>query len=138
MSTALDSRSRYRVLVVDDDPSVLDSTAAVLSTEVEVATASSAETALRLLAAEPFDVVCADFKMSGMNGAELLARVAELPRPVGCLLITGNDGYFGAETGARHHVLLKPFDPERLLQLVVQLGRIARQRRSIGPPTPAG
>ncbi len=122
---------------MDDDRSVLDCTAAVLSLEVEVVTASSAETALRLLATEAFDVVCADFQMPGMNGAELLARVAELPEPVGCLLITGNDGYFGADTGARHHVVLKPFDPERLIQLVVQLGRIARQKRSGGsPPTP--
>lgn len=147
MGKAPGSDRRYRVLVVDDDESVLASTAAVLSMDVDVVTAASAEQALRLLRAETFDVVCTDFKMSGMDGVELLQRVSELPYAVGCLLITGNDGYFRAESQSQHYVLLKPYEPERLIRLVLQLARIARMKRSMSsspepsssppPPTPS-
>lgn len=134
MGRTQDRQNRHRVLLVEDDPIVLESTAAVLSDDADVVTVGSAEGALRALAGERFDVVCTDYKMPGMNGVELLRRVSELPYSVGCLLITGNDEYLRSESGSPYYVLVKPYEPEKLIRLVEQLARIARMRRTAVTP----
>jgi DNA-binding NtrC family response regulator len=122
---------RYSVLVVDDDPSVLTSVASVLSDDVDVVAAASAEQALGLLKEQGFHVVISDFAMPGMNGNTLLTHIARLPEYVSCLLITGSDRYQPLRGEARHYVLFKPFDPERLLSMVMELGRVAEMKRSV-------
>jgi two-component system, response regulator FlrC len=122
---------KYSVLIVDDDPNVLTSVESVLSDEVSVVAASSAERALDLLKARSFHVVISDFAMPGMDGNTLLTQIARMPEYVSCLLITGSDRYQPLTGGARHYVLFKPFDPERLLSMVRELGRVAEMKRSV-------
>ena len=122
---------RFHVLVVDDDPWMLNSLSSVLGDDVQVVTAISPFRALEYLKARSFHVVCSDFKMPGMNGLELLQKVSQLPIYVSCLLFTGSDEYRSGE-GNRHYVLLKPFDPERLIGIVLQLARVAEMKRSVG------
>ncbi|MBL8743718.1 MAG: PAS domain S-box protein, partial [Myxococcales bacterium] len=71
---------RLRVLVVDDEPSVVRVIQRTLSQSHEVETAGSAAEALALIEARPFDVVLCDLAMPGTSGAELLERV-RLVRP---------------------------------------------------------
>jgi len=125
------SSKKFDVLVVEDEPAVLDSILAVLSTEVAAVGCSSAEDALATLGRRAFHVVCTDFELPGMNGLKLLARVAELPYPVGSIMLTGSDDYRRGTDAARYYVLLKPFDPDRLIGLVMQLARLAEMRRSV-------
>jgi DNA-binding NtrC family response regulator len=132
MGRTPDRQNRYRVLLVEDDLGVLESTAAILSDDANIVAVTSAEGALRVLASERFDVVCTDYKMAGMNGVELLQRVSELPYAVGCLLITGNDEYLRSDSGSPYYVLVKPYEPDKLIRLVAQLARIARMKRD--PP----
>jgi DNA-binding NtrC family response regulator len=122
---------RLSVLVVDDDAKFLLSISRLLSDDVEVTSAASAEKALELLKGRSFHVVISDFAMPGMNGSELLARIGKLPEYTSCLLMTGSDSYQPRGGEARHYVLLKPFDPERLLRLVKELGRVAEMKRSV-------
>jgi DNA-binding NtrC family response regulator len=126
------SAARYKVLVVDDDASVLRSMAAVLELELEVTPCSSAERALALLKTGDFHVVCSDYSMDGMTGVELLEKVAELPEPVGCLLVTGSSSFIGRHGAGvgDHYVLMKPVDPERLSKLILQLARTAEMKRN--------
>lgn len=121
---------KYRVLVVDDDRRCVDTIAGVLWGDVDVVTATSADRALMHLSQERFHVICTDFKMPGMNGIELLREVTRREESIGCVLITGSDEHFSSEEGSPFHVLMKPFVPERLIGLVLDLCRNAETRRS--------
>ncbi len=122
-----------RVLVVDDDTATVESMAAVLESEVqvEVTTCTSPTAALRALSAVDFDVICSDYRMPEMTGIELLGRASARAPHVGCLLITGANDYERREGEALYYVLLKPYDPERLIRLVRQLGKVAQMKRSV-------
>lgn len=123
--------SKFRVLVVDDDPSVVKLIASALAGEMDVVTCLSGEMALRLLRNEDFHVVCADYRMPGMNGIELLARATQIREHVGGLLVTGADAQLLSEQRKNHYVITKPFDRARLLGLVTQLARVAEMKRTV-------
>lgn len=122
---------RCRVLVVDDDIDFLDSIEAVLSEEMDVVTCTSGEQAMKVVSSTRFHLVCADYSMPGMNGLELLDRVMQLHQTTSGLLITGSANYGRVHGQSRYHVLLKPFDPDRLLSLAVRLARLTEMKRSV-------
>jgi CheY-like chemotaxis protein len=69
-----------RVLLVDDDPSVVALVTAVLELHgYAITTARSGEEALALLAREPSDVVVLDVEMPGISGWETLSEIRENP-----------------------------------------------------------
>lgn len=83
-------RPRPRVLLVDDDPSVLDGLRRQLRTEFDVLTATSAASGLELVASEgPFDVVVSDMRMPEMDGAAFLARLRSIASATTRVLLTG-------------------------------------------------
>jgi CheY-like chemotaxis protein len=130
-ATRFESQEKYGVLVVDDEPMVLLTMERLLSDDVMLVTCDTAERALELLQTTSFHVVVSDFALPGLNGNELFEKVRERPEYSSCLLITGSDAYEAPRHGERHYVLLKPFDPERLITLVMQLGRVAEMKRAV-------
>ena len=81
------------VLIVDDEPRVLDSLEALLAMEHRVLRADRGDEALSLLAAEPVAVILSDQRMPGMLGTDLLARFAESdPRDLGEMLAAAIQG----------------------------------------------
>jgi DNA-binding NtrC family response regulator len=122
---------RIRVLVVDDDPAAVTGMEAVLADDVDVISCTSPEQAIRTLKRQRFDVVCSDFSMPRMNGVELLQHAAQSAPAIGCLLITGSGEYTQRADDAAYYVLLKPYDPERLIRLVLQLGKVAQMKRTV-------
>ena len=83
--------SLIRVLVVDDEPGLLEVTAEFLqlSGDLEVSTAPSGPRALELLQGGSFDAVVSDYQMPGMDGIELLKRVRERDAGIPFILFTG-------------------------------------------------
>jgi two-component system, probable response regulator PhcQ len=81
----------HRVLIVDDEPEVIDIMRRFLQMEsYAVCTASSAEEALGILADEVIDVVISDEWMSGMSGTKFLGVVRrEYPDTIR-ILLTGH------------------------------------------------
>ncbi len=81
---------RLSVLIVDDDRLTRETLASALAEDYRTLTAASGEAALRLLAADPCDVVLADLQMPGLSGLQLLERINLLgERPV-VIFITGH------------------------------------------------
>jgi CheY-like chemotaxis protein len=127
---------RYKVLSVDDDPGFQASLAAVLEDEYAVTTCSSGSRALELLQREPFDVLCSDFNMPGMDGVELISRASGMGNPMGLLLVTGSEQEATSRLkGMGELVLLmtKPFDPARLLRQVARLVGLVEIQRTLAP-----
>ena len=120
---------RYRVLLVDDDATVLRGLAAALEFDFDVVPCNSGERALALLKTGEFHAVCSDYSMPGMNGVELFERVAKLPYPVACLLLTGATSFIGQQSSVDHYVLTKPVDPARLSGLLTRLAQTAQLKR---------
>ena len=78
------------VLLVDDEPALLEIFAAVLSRHFEIATACNAREADALLRERSFKVIVADHTMPGETGLSFLARArVEYPQ-VQRILVTGN------------------------------------------------
>ena len=79
-----------RILLVDDEGGILAALKRTLRREgYEIRTAESARAALRLLDAEPVDLVLSDQKMPGTSGLELLREAARRQPAAALLLITG-------------------------------------------------
>ncbi len=124
----------YSVLAVDDDPNLLRTMEGVLCDDFAVTTCASPTEALVRLQKQSFHVVCSDFQMPGMNGAEFLKEVAALPTATSCILVTGIPDL--ARKAIDDHaaivmVVSKPYDPERLIRLVEQLARLTEVKRSL-------
>ena len=108
-----------RILVVDDEPDMLDFIERVTRRRFEVTRCANGEDAMALLADGEFDVLITDPKMPRMTGLELLQRLADRhPRMVRVLLSGYTDVPEVARAGASghvHHYVLKPVDSRALL-----------------------
>ena len=91
-----------RLLVVDDDPEICKALGRLLSKEgFTVQTADSAEAALSLLRAAPFDVVLTDLVMGRTGGLELLRASRELADRPEFIVITGHGSVESAVAAVR-------------------------------------
>jgi adenylate cyclase len=123
------------VLLVDDEPRVLDSLEALLAMEHRVLRAERSDVALDRLREQDVAVVLSDQRMPGMTGTELLARSREVaPDTVRILLtaFTDTDAMMESINAAGvYHFLLKPWDAKELRHLVgraVEHHRLSRER----------
>jgi signal transduction histidine kinase/CheY-like chemotaxis protein len=68
--------ARLKMLLVDDDPAILELNEILLARDGhEVTVAASGAEALRALSKQPFDLIFLDEEMAGMNGVEVLKRI---------------------------------------------------------------
>lgn len=113
-----------RVLVVDDDPDVLDATARlVCAAGFDVATAASAADALTLLAGAPLPAfLITDVRMPGMSGVEL-ARTVRDRWGIPTVLVTGWAGDESEPADPSLPLLVKPFRRDDLLRALRTVAR---------------
>jgi PAS domain S-box-containing protein len=109
-----------RVLLVDDDPLVLEAISRLLARAgVSVAAHNSPTEALKAFESSPqaFDVVVSDISMPGMTGLELVSRLRRTDPRVPVILCTGYGGPDGAERAQSlgvHALLDKPVTAREL------------------------
>jgi two-component system probable response regulator PhcQ len=81
----------HKVLIVDDEPEVIDIMQHFLQIEhYEVRAANSAEDALKILRSEPIDVIVSDEWMTGMSGTKFLGVVRRDYPDTIRILLTGH------------------------------------------------
>jgi len=121
-----DFKARYKVLVVDDDPSVL-STYRRLLTRAGYETFTE-DDPLRVLdgrrATGRFDLLLLDYKMPGMDGLSLLAELRRREWKAHCILVSAylnDDVRSQARTLGVKRVLEKPVDIDALRQAIHDL-----------------
>ncbi|MEW6544420.1 MAG: sigma-54 dependent transcriptional regulator [Nitrospirota bacterium] len=114
---------KKRVLLVDDEPSVLASLKVVLEPIYEVICASSAQEGLDLFRQESPDLVLLDVILPGTNGLELLQTLRAEDRSKPVIMLTATKTVKTAvdamKLGAADY-LTKPFDIEELRLIVAK------------------
>ncbi len=128
-----ETRTAYSVLVVDDELIVRESLRdCLVDSGVSVAVAESGEEALKILAIQNFDFMIADYRLPGIDGLALVARVKSLNYPLKSVLITAYPtealALRAQESGASGF-LAKPIDLDKLEDLVERelFGRESRK-----------
>ena len=117
------------VLVVDDDPDILEALSEILEAEgFEIRRARNGKEALERLEPEPPNLILLDLMMPVMDGWEFAQRMRQKPAAVAAIPIIvlsadRNVGSKAADIGAVGH-LAKPFELNDLLDMV---------RRSLNP-----
>ncbi len=118
-----------RILIVDDEPTILLSLSyALRSNVVEVSTASRLDSAEEALKRNRFDVVIADIRMSGMLGVEGLELLSYIKRywPETAVIIMTAHGSDEAEQDAFARGATayypKPVDLKVLIKKIQELG----------------
>jgi DNA-binding NtrC family response regulator len=119
--------AKEAILIVDDEPPILEAFASALSPYFEVSTASSAREADFTLRKRPFKVVISDHLMPGGNGMSFLVRAREEYPQMQRILVTG---YMKPEMlirsvneAALFRYLLKPVTLSELIKVVQDAAR---------------
>ena len=123
-----------KLLVVDDDPAVVDMLCELLAARYQVAGETSASAALARIIVEGFDVVITDVEMPGMRGTELLAAIHEHNPGQLVLMITAFGSIELAVAAVRAGAcdfITKPFKTDMLLLAIERALRERLMRREI-------
>lgn len=108
-----------RLLIVDDEPDMLDFLERALRRRFSITRLESAEAALDALEGDRFEVLVTDHKMPRVSGLDLLDRIAERYPEVVKVLISGfadtPDIEQARSSNRVHSYVVKPVDSERLL-----------------------
>ena len=104
---------RRRVLIVDDEPLILEVLAEHFKTDFDVETATNCADALGAILSQRPDVVLLDINMPRMNGVEVLKDIKQIDESIAVIMVTANEQVqLAAEalkSGAFGYVP-KPFD----------------------------
>lgn len=111
-----------RIVLVDDDQYVLDSTATLLRISgLDVTSVDSGEKALTALGREKFDLVLTDVNMPEMTGIELLRHIRAQDEEIPVILMTAyaelNIAVSAVKEGA-FDFIIKPYSPAHLIHAV--------------------
>lgn len=115
----------YRILVVDDDPSIVRLIREILQDEYEVVSASNGEEAVACVSRDHPDLIIMDVMMPKVNGIASTVRIREFSNAPILMLSAkaeGTDRVIGLTAGADDY-LVKPFYKEELIARIQALLR---------------
>ncbi len=125
---------KHKILLVDDEPDILEAMRMLIESEfddVEVHESASGEEAMEYLKTESTDLVISDYKMTGMNGLELLLHIHETNPRLPRVLMTAYPDLDIAINAINHanieSFITKPADP---LEVVNTIRAILSERHS--------
>ena len=126
---------RPRLLVVDDDRAILTLVGSIALAEgFDVATTVDGHDAMNQLRQRPADLVLVDLRMPGITGLDVLRAIREINPRCRVVLMSGfatiDSAVEAVKLGAADY-LTKPFDLQRLRQLLAAVHGDAAERRAL-------
>jgi DNA-binding NtrC family response regulator len=116
------SNNKYSILLVDDNPHILELNREVLSDQgYQLTKATSGESAIKALEKQHFDMVITDINMGSVSGLTVLERAKELHPEAKVIVTTGNPDVQYAIEALRFHAddyILKPYSIHWLVKRV--------------------
>jgi two-component system, sensor histidine kinase and response regulator len=129
--------SEARVLIVDDDPALLQALPETVRTRlagVLVETADSAKAAMGRIATIDYDAIISDIKMPGMDGLALLTEISQRWPETPTLLITGHGEHalaVQALRGGAYDFIQKPIERDYFLASLSRAIQVRQLRRQV-------
>jgi diguanylate cyclase (GGDEF)-like protein len=121
------TKSKCSLLVVDDEPYIVATLAALLAPEFEVVTADCAQTAKQILEHREIDIILSDQRMPRTSGVQLLEWVREhAPKTVRLLMTGFAELEEAVDAINRSHVyryIFKPWHAEELQETLRSAAR---------------
>jgi CheY-like chemotaxis protein len=128
--------SASRILLVDDNLHGLTARKLILADQgFDVEVALSGEQAWEMFSASPYDIVVTDFRMNGMDGVELIARIRASDSPASTILLSGFASCLGMterSTGADQVLSKGTREVQDLLRAVKRLTAHPPRRKGPG------
>lgn len=127
------NNTKCSLLLVDDEPAILESLTQTLNKEYDVVSAASAEEALQILQQYPIDIILSDQRLPGISGVQFLEIIRKNhPRTVR-LLMTGFAEFENlmqaVNTGQVFRFLIKPWRVDDLLGTLRDAARTFRAEK---------
>ncbi|MFH1519812.1 MAG: response regulator [Candidatus Omnitrophota bacterium] len=131
---------KLKILIVDDNPDILDLLEATLQDEFELIKATNGNEALEKLKSQNPNLLVLDYVLPDLEGPEICKIIRKDPlflnTPI--LMLTGKgeveDKVDGLEAGADDY-MLKPFDPQELIARIRMLIRRSAANLDANPLT---
>ncbi|MFA5090175.1 MAG: response regulator [Candidatus Omnitrophota bacterium] len=130
-----------QILLVDDDPDILDVLEIALSEEnYTILKAMDGEEALKIIKSKPLNLVLLDYNMPKMNGQQVCREVKKdiLLQHIPIIMVTGKgdteDKVGGINAGADDYIV-KPFEPKELLARIRMILRRTERDLEANPLT---
>jgi len=132
-----DSNSEINILLVDDEPMVLQSLSATFRKQYNVFTATNGKEAIELIRQNQIHVVLSDQRMPGMLGHEVLRIIKTISPSTIRILLTGYsdlDAIMNSvNSGEVFRYLTKPWKVEQLRETVAAAAQIASKVSQLYP-----
>lgn len=112
------------VLVVDDEPKLLESLSLLLKKDFHVLTASHGMEGLQNFQSNRPSLILLDLDMPVINGVEMISKVRKICKETKIIVITGKSCHDWAMRCANLNVqgyMEKPFSPEKLISKIKEL-----------------
>ena len=120
-SQGAEKRSRWSILIVDDELPVRESLRMLLKVRYEIHTAPGGEEALEILKERKIDLITLDLNMPKLSGIDTLREIRKVNAEIPVVIITGY-GTRQEESDARLYgakaLISKPFEISRIIAVI--------------------
>ncbi len=131
-------RKGCRILVIDDENSVTDALAMILTEQdCEVKTATNGTEAKKLLDGPPFDLVFTDLRLPDTSGIDLISHIKGDNSETEVILMTAHgslDVTIEAIKRGAYYYIEKPFTPDQVIMLAeraLEYGGIRKENKQL-------
>ena len=126
-TATLKTSSKLSVLVIDDDPDILEYLGDFLGAEgYEVTTLADPTLAVERIRDEVFHLVVLDLMMPKVSGLDLLANIRAVDDDIAVIILTGYPSLDTATASIQHEVsayIHKPFTPAEFRDVIARIAK---------------